>query len=144
MKSMAADMYLCMNPLNVQFQIISKDCKNSAALDTKELFPKRFGVWLTQNLTFGRKLFTVWGIPISKARIQSTWIQNTLNNSRSQQLLLSSSNKNSIKHILSQKHDSATKPWEVVVGWQVQKVSPTELQKYPQNGLWEQTVTGRF
>lgn len=59
-------MYLCMNPLNVQFQIISKDCKNSAALDTKELFPKRFGVWLTQNLTFGRKLFTVWGIPISK------------------------------------------------------------------------------
>lgn len=107
---MAADMYLCMNPLNVQFQIISKDCKNSAALDTKELFPKRFGVWLTQNLTFGRKLFTVWGIPISKARIQSTWIQNTLNNSRSQQLLLSSSNKNSIKHILSQKHDSATKP----------------------------------
>lgn len=81
--AMAADIYLCMNPLNMQFQIISKECKNSAALDTKELFPKRFGVWLTQNLTFGRKCFIVWSIPISETRIQSNWIQNTLNNKRS-------------------------------------------------------------
>lgn len=56
---MAADIYSCMNPPKVQFQIISKECKNSAALDTKDLFSKRFGVWLTQNLTFGRKPFIV-------------------------------------------------------------------------------------
>lgn len=140
--AIAADIYLCINPLNMEFQIISKECKNSAALDTKELFPKRSGVWLTQNLTFGRKLFIVWSI--SEATIQSAQIQNTLNNNRSLPAPSQLFKHTKIPQSFSQKRDSATKPWEVVAGWQTQKVTPTELQKHPQKGLWEQRVTGRL
>lgn len=129
---MAADIYLCMYPLNMQFQIISKECKNSAVLHTKDLFPKRFGVWLTQNMTFGRKPFIVWSIPISEQEYKALGFKIHLIKTDAYQLLLSSSNKNSTKLILSQKHDSTTKPWQVVAGWQIQEVPPTELQKHPQ------------
>lgn len=137
--AMAADIYSSMKPLNTQFQIISKECKNSAALDTKELFPKRFGVWLTQNLTSGRKFFIVWSIPISEARIQSTRIQNTLNNKRSLP---------APSQLFKQKFHKAyllSKAWFSNKtlrsgGW---VTDSTELQKHPQKGLWEQIVTGR-